>query len=328
MTMKKTFGPFNDQSIKCISISTDQTICYPTIHTGSSVAQCRTFFSQIDSSGKVTEKLIRKNRISESKETTSFMANFYINFTESSYNNILRKGDIFIVVHESKSHPENNLVAYSSRRFLIKNNKNYDLIFHKKNILRLPKPYKTDCHLYKEEVNSNSIYGLSRELCLYKCRTERILSKFDCLRSASETIFEDQFSDSKVCNASVILNTNKDGIYYFEVIEAIKCLHKCKAECVQQVYSFDLYEVDRSDGDIISHNMNKNATDFENISLVSLMVRQFDEIRYIHLPKMRFTDFWSNFGGILGLWLGLSVLAIYDNIIAFCVSIFAEIRFT
>ncbi len=323
MTMKETFGPFNDQSIRCIGA--DQTICYPTIHTASSVAQCRTFFSQIDSQGKVTKKVIRKSKRSESKETTSFMAHFYINFTELSYDNILRKGDIFVVVHESKSHPEDKLVAYASRRFLIKNNRNYDLIFHKKNILRLPKPYKTDCHPYEEEVNSSSVYGLSRELCLFKCRTKRTVSKFNCLRYTSETIFEDQFSDSKVCNSSVLLNVNEDGIYYFEAIQAIKCFQECRPECVQEVYSFDLHEVDRSDGDLINYNIYKNATNSENISLVSVMVRLFDEISYIHLPKMRLTDFWSSFGGLLGLWLGLSVLAIYDNIIAFCISIFAKI---
>jgi hypothetical protein len=323
-TMKKAFGPFNDESIKCISISTDQKICHSRIHTASSVAQCRTFFGQIDSSGKVTKQVVRKTRRREPKETTSIMANFYINFTDSSYDNILKKGDIFVVLHESKSHPEDKLVAYASRRFLIKNNRNYDLIFHKKSILRLPKPYKTDCHLYEEEVNSSNIYGLSRELCLLKCRTERIRSKFDCLRYTSETIFEDQFSDSKICNISVHLNLNEDGIYYFEAIEAIKCFQECKAECVQEVYSFDLHEVDRSDGDLINYNIYKNATNSENISLVSLIVRGFDEISYIHLPKMRFTDFWSSFGGLLGLWLGLSVLAIYDNIIAFCILIFAK----
>jgi len=322
LTAKSNFAPFNDQTIKC-SIFSDRQDCYAKMHAVSSVAQCRTYFSQIDSPGKVSQKMIRKLSKAETRETNNIMASFYINFTEGSYENVLPKGDLFVVVHDSKTFPNDRALVYASRRFLLKPNKNYDLLFNKKTTVKLPKPYKTDCFDYKEDINSSNIYGLSQELCSLKCRTEGILSKYNCLRYGSEVLYESDYVDSMICNVSLLMDTSDRSIYYHEYLKRQECYQKCKIECIQQVFNFELNEVDRSDGDIVNYCI--NATNDQNITLVTVMAKLFDDINYIHLPKMNFIDFWSSLGGLFSLWLGLSVIAVYDSLFALCVSLVQKI---
>ena len=72
------------------------------------------------------------------------------------------------------------------------------------------------------------------------------------------------------------------------------------------------------------YDMSSLATTTANIregfnSAVDFTIQhnQLPDVLVRHMPEMSFISFVSNFGGLLGMWLGLSVLIIFDNIFSF-----------
>jgi len=85
-----------------------------------------------------------------------------------------------------------------------------------------------------------------------------------------------------------------------------KCQKYCPFNCEEVYYKFDVY-------------YNDWKTDREKFVLV--LVRNDDMTlpdQFIeHKPVMRWLQLVSEFGGLLGMWLGLSFVFIFDNILAF-----------
>ena len=50
----------------------------------------------------------------------------------------------------------------------------------------------------------------------------------------------------------------------------------------------------------------------------------FPDILITHLPEITFNAFVCNFGGLLGLWLGLSVFTIFSEFRDICIKLFVK----
>ena len=167
--LKNHFLPFNDDSVKCKTTVLNRN-CYPKYYSIGSVAQCRTFFGQLDQLGRVDSKVVKyiKSSLDDNIESLAF---FGINFTDLNLEKeLFSDKEVFIMVHGSNESPSHKNAPFASRRFKLKANRSYDLSFWRKKYIRLPHPYKTDCRYYITEDNSSDIYGLSRQMCLTKCR--------------------------------------------------------------------------------------------------------------------------------------------------------------
>ncbi len=56
----------------------------------------------------------------------------------------------------------------------------------------------------------------------------------------------------------------------------------------------------------------------------SIKHNKIPDILITHLPEITFNAFVCNFGGLLGLWLGLSVFAIFSEFRDICIAIFGK----
>ena len=71
----------------------------------------------------------------------------------------------------------------------------------------------------------------------------------------------------------------------------------CKLEC-----NFKYYPIEIERSDLYGDNM------------IRIQHSEFPDIFIMHIPILNLIDFICQFGGLLGMWLGLSLFGIFDNI--------------
>src|ERR1700761_6964482 len=92
-------------------------------------------------------------------------------------------------------------------------------------------------------------------------------------------------------------------------INEVNCLLECKKHCL---YTHFIYNYEKGE-----HELRKSAVlDIKHSSLPDILI--------IHLPEITFNAFVCNFGGLLGLWLGLSVFAIFSEFRDICIKLFGK----
>ena len=309
-TVNEEFDQINIDSVKCIR-NRVKGECRPNFISIPSLSQCMTYFSQINSEGIVIKKMIQSLTYGAPGEGMNSIAHFALNFTDYYLNKrLLPERGHFMMVHDSRSPPTRNHVSFSLRKFIIKANKSYDLIFSRKTTYKLSKPYRTDCKQYESELNSTDIYSLSRVICINQCKLRLMLDKYNCLLSGSEMIYGQKYSDNHICSYSIQLAKGKDSLLDFYWKTDQICHLECKPDCIQEVFDIDLQEVDKNNIDL--RDIFNITEDDSDISYVSVYEKQFAETRHYHWPKTKLTDFLCNIGGLISLWLGLSIISIYD----------------
>ena len=85
------------------------------------------------------------------------------------------------------------------------------------------------------------------------------------------------------------------------------CEEKCQKDCFNQFYDFDVKEKTK---------LSSTSKWDKNIYIVITHNQMPDQV-IKHMPEMEFITFMGNFGGLLGLWLGLSAFAIIDLVLKY-----------
>ena len=156
------------------------------------------------------------------------------------------------------------------------------------NIERLGKGYDTDCREYKPQVytRSDCIFDCYQEIAKYHCQTQDYVGSPIFRR---KSYFEQRNLNLSECIVS-------DKIRY----ESLKsCEDKCHKECHFTYYSFTISK-------FTEINMNQVNFIIKHNSLPDITIR--------YIPEMPLLTFICNFGGILGMWLGLSFYTIFQHI--------------
>ena len=97
------------------------------------------------------------------------------------------------------------------------------------------------------------------------------------------------------------------GIHEFDWKAQLNCNQVCKPDCDKETYNLEMVEVE---DDIMSQfKLTKNEP---NLGYVAVLTNHLTQLTYHHLPKMELIDFLCSIGGLFSLWLGLSVISIYD----------------
>ncbi len=94
------------------------------------------------------------------------------------------------------------------------------------------------------------------------------------------------------------------------------CYDQCLPDCIDEEYDFDVEETAYpSDRDIERAFHSEKPTlklrKMENAN-INLIRRFSGDVTYNHSPQMPFIEFICYIGSLASLWLGLSVLTIYD----------------
>ena len=188
---------------------------------------------------------------------------------------------ILIYIHSPNALPSENFNAINPGYY-------YTMGYSKLTIKRLGKGYDTDCREYNHEVytRSDCIFDCYQEKVKYHCQTEDYVGSILLKR---KTYFEQRN-----------LNLSKFHLekkIHYEVIKT--CDEQCYKDCDFTYYSttvnkfkeIDLYQAVLS----FSHN-------------------EMPDITIRHIPEMPLLTFICNFGGILGMWLGVSFFGTFEII--------------
>lgn len=94
------------------------------------------------------------------------------------------------------------------------------------------------------------------------------------------------------------------------------CYGQCLGDCIDEEYDFDVEETSHpSDRDIEKAiGSEKSSLELRKRRFATInLIRKFSgDVTYNHSPQMPFIEFICYVGSLASLWLGLSVLTIYD----------------
>ena len=164
---------------------------------------------------------------------------------------------------------------------------NYRVSYSKWKVERLGKGYDTDCKIYDTKV-------FSRNDCIFKCyqqKMEKICKTSGFFNSYLYTRIE--FFENK--NLSWINCQHISNILDQEENAFLLCDKQCPLEC-HFTYYFTTIE--------------KSKFPFESYIFMTFSHGSMPDIYIRHIPEMPLMTFICNFGGILGMWLGVAFIDI------------------
>ena len=97
-------------------------------------------------------------------------------------------------------------------------------------------------------------------------------------------------------------NFNRNKFYRY-------CERQCEQDCDEYYYSYDVKSM--------GNKLYKIKQGFYHAFDIAIQHNRLPDVLVRHMPEMTFIAFVSNFGGLLGMWLGMSALIIFDNILSF-----------
>jgi hypothetical protein len=109
-----------------------------------------------------------------------------------------------------------------------------------------------------------------------------------------------EYGTEKFCNFEWINKTqcNNDMVSELRLKE---CTKECQYDCDKQIINFNVKRYDK---------LSKSESNMKSTIYISHSRLPDQKIQY--LPEMSFVSFIANFGGLAGMWLGLSAIALYD----------------
>lgn len=186
----------------------------------------------------------------------------------------------------------------------------YDLSFDRIKIKYLEAPYETNCMNY--DLDSTDDYQMNAE-CLHHCYQKTMhqicspcTNKSDhcCFILNSQMwpinwINKHNYGHLKYCN---MMNC----FYEMEDVVLNQCKLQCKQDCITRYYSVD---------EKLHDNSIVHLDIWRNLTYIRVISNEMPDHVTEHTPAMTFEDFFGTFGGTVGIWLGLSVIALFDYII-------------
>ncbi|RNA38831.1 amiloride-sensitive sodium channel subunit gamma-like [Brachionus plicatilis] len=182
-----------------------------------------------------------------------------------------------------------------------------------------PKPYSScdgsvdkmenyDSNLYKLILAKTKFYH--RKVCIDLCYQEQLIIKCNCTDSVVESVFEHnhcQFDD-------VCLNEVYD--YTFKNVDKI-CYSKCPFECDKFVYtkmiSINKFGEEWKKSYETFYGL-ENRTIGDELAVVRIYYEALDFTEITETPTLSIVSLIANIGGVIGLFLGLSVLSFVEVI--------------
>jgi hypothetical protein len=196
------------------------------------------------------------------------------------------KSDVKLSKPKWYLHPSNELPSSSFGKIDEFDLKQADFYYDKIEFKLLPEPFETQCFDY---------YGNKSQ---GKCFNDCLLIKYKYLNDCIP-LFEDKFS-------YVSNNIPSKEIRFcpeFPERDEIKnyCRKKCPKSCLENYYTF---------------NKSPKIKPSYVLPNLRIFLNQKNYISYIYKPLMTFDLYITSFGGLLGLWNGLSFIIIWDKIIS------------
>ena len=174
---------------------------------------------------------------------------------------------------------------------------------------RLPTPYDTNCKVY--ELDNRGVNDM-RSDCVQKCidnRLQKLFPELKCVFTLKNYKLIrknnlDNLAQYPFCNYYKFSDEYLANVVRRQFKEDQLCRDMCLRNCNDLFYQFDV--------DIIkAHSWINQSNEF----LVTIEHNRFPDQIITHKPVMSWIELMSNFGGLLGMWLGLSIMFVLKAII-------------
>ncbi|XP_054709843.1 degenerin mec-4-like [Uloborus diversus] len=174
------------------------------------------------------------------------------------------------------------------------------LIHAKKTINRLlPPPYTTNCTDYQAMWKSRGGHGpLSKTQCREECILNTSLSESRCV----DPFIVSYPNMEKICD--IPANTK---------VFARKCNNACNRGCLRE----DIITTVEEHASFFMKDKPVNIN--ECTSVVTIVFNKMEVKEYAYSPKYQTIELFGYIGGYLGVWLGISLLAVTDVLESFYV---------
>ena len=173
----------------------------------------------------------------------------------------------------------------------IKANNMYLLRYSLIRIIRLREGYDTKCGDYGED--------------------EKFVIRSDCIRQCYQKHHDELCNESGIAFSTLLLRKEivkekrNEHVSFCEQYDDLQsslmsiCSKQCPNECDITYYPSSLNNI-------------RQLNDSTN--LIFIQHNEMPDIIIVHIPEMNWISFVCNFGGLLGMWLGVSFLSIIDRI--------------
>ena len=202
--VKDLFGYVDYKNINC---ETNTGPCTPVIHVSGLLSRCTSFFNRFEYNNGTTKVVPEKsdNILDLDIDQWKLKADesVEINIKKDLSNND-RSNEFTVVIIPSNSYLDFYIQSLSFRQNLFKFDRRYNVTFSKTKIIKLPKPYNTSFHYYKDGENDKSYSD-----CVRKCLIKNFVNRYKCIVHLMDFILNDEFMEKKLCNNELSLNKSK-----------------------------------------------------------------------------------------------------------------------
>nr|XP_042908047.1 uncharacterized protein LOC107436596 [Parasteatoda tepidariorum] len=202
--------------------------------------------------------------------------------------------------------------------------------FHLKKVVKklLPYPYDTNCIDYMSRWKERGGRGPMNDVeCYNECQLNISLKDIGCLYqkmrpySMESIICPDAISDFEKY-MGFKSSVEKKRIKTFHSTEFRQKIEECaKKNCGPACYE-ESYQVLKYEDDVQNKDQcNKHSKDnkqknnksnlIHNITVI-VNLNEMPTTTYSYRPKLESVELWSNIGGYIGIWLGISLIALCD----------------
>ena len=165
--------------------------------------------------------------------------------------------------------------------------------YYEQRIERLGKGYDTDCFSYDSDTNFN--YYRMKSDCVNVCYHDKLRQICKVNRGlfpSKSLIRKEYLIDGN--DRLISCNDIKNNAYSYTIKQDCEII--CKKECNTKYYPIEIQTENILSGEVkIYHG-------------------ELPDILIKHIPEITLVEFFCNFGGLLGMWLGLSIFEIINNI--------------
>ena len=213
-------------------------------------------------------------------------------------------GDFHIALHSPNDMPR--YIRQESFKYLTMGKINM-ITYTSTHSYRLPAPYDTHCKEYELDRNPEN---QMRSDCKQECIDKQMHSEVNCLFTKDNYYLTRkdnlrEFSSYFYCDHHFLDNsTYKKFLLKKQLILEIQCDRKCMNNCHDISYEFTSETVKVHSW---VNQSNQFAIKLEHNRIPDQIIR--------YKPVMSFIEMMSNFGGLLGMWLGLSISFILETIV-------------
>ena len=243
-------------------------------------AKCFTFFSFLNSDWRHI-----KINIDSIEITIDYNVNWFPPHILSEY---------YFALHSPEIIPEMKI----GREFTImRTNSDYFVSFTKINVDRHKSEMESDCMDY-----SINKYQKLRSDCIARC----LLRKFrdeNCLFGPfyiPTTFRKEHVNEMEEWPLNYTINHSRDRIN--EMTKECYTMYKegCK-------FTYNIYDIS------LSKEARGNESPTVKTTVITIQHNRLPDLFVSYIPETTFVSFIGNFGGLLGMWLGISVMEIFDD---------------